>query len=175
MEVVCCERVYYERVNLRLSLTGVYYQHSTSQITIGSESKEKDIALTLLNHACRIQKMSKTNKNIFWVQKYLVSTATEKYLGSTATVATGLIECTNSWIYWMLRRCPWSGHGKTAGEVKLRVCPQTPLACHYPFQDSLVHITHDFYDYDLMTFLKNFCTLRRMGPTNVLQIGPRTC
>ena len=27
--------------------------------------------------------------------------------------ARGDIECSNSWIYWMLRRCPWNGHGKS--------------------------------------------------------------
>jgi len=23
------------------------------------------------------------------------------------------IECSNSWIYWELQRCPWNGHGKS--------------------------------------------------------------
>ena len=25
----------------------------------------------------------------------------------------GGIECSTSWIYWVIRRCPWNGHGKS--------------------------------------------------------------
>jgi len=38
----------------------------------------------------------------------------------------------------------------TAAEVKLGDTPQTPRARHCRFRTSLFHITHDFYDYDLM-------------------------
>jgi len=44
------------------------------------------------------------------------------------------------------------------GEVKLSGIPQDTLVCHYPFRASLFHIAHDFYDYDLMPLLKNFCS-----------------
>jgi len=46
----------------------------------------------------------------------------------------------------------------SAGEVELGgMTPDTPkLVLHLPA--SLFHITHDFYHYVLMTFLKNVCT-----------------
>ena len=76
----------------------------------------------------------------------------------------------------MLRRYPWNGHGKSLLEtLKWGICPQTPLAWHYPFLASLFHITHDFYDYDLMPSSKNSAHTTEWGPTKVLPIGPRTC
>jgi len=46
----------------------------------------------------------------------------------------------------------------SAEEVRLgRMPPDTPRLT-VPLRASLFYITHDFYHYDLMTVLKNFCT-----------------
>jgi len=44
----------------------------------------------------------------------------------------------------------------SCGEVKLRGMSPDTLAWHYSFRASLFHITHDFYDHDLMPLHKNF-------------------
>jgi len=48
----------------------------------------------------------------------------------------------------------------SAGEMKLGgMSPDTPRLA-LPLRVSLFYITHDFYHYDSMTLLKNFCTRR---------------
>ena len=49
-------------------------------------------------------------------------------------------------------------------EVKLGGMPPDTPRLALPLQASLFYITHDFYYYDLMTFLKNFRTRHWMGP-----------
>ena len=50
----------------------------------------------------------------------------------------------------------------SAGEVKPGRCHRHPSLAS-PLRVLLFHITHDFYQYDLM-FLKNFCTRHWVGP-----------
>jgi len=51
----------------------------------------------------------------------------------------------------------------SAGEVKLGGMPPDAPRVALPFQASLFYITHDFYHYDLVTLLKNFCIRHSMG------------
>jgi len=75
----------------------------------------------------------------------------------------GGIEPSNSWIYWVSRRCPWNGHGKSLLERwNWEACLQTPLDWRYSFEPryftSLMIST-------IMTLVKNFCTRHWMGPS----------
>jgi len=53
---------------------------------------------------------------------------------ANSTLAREETLCSNSRIYWVIRRCPSNGHGKSLLERwRWTACPQTPLAWHYPF------------------------------------------
>ena len=87
------------------------------------------------------------------------------------------IMCINAWIHWLLRRWNLFWKGETGG------------ATAQPFRPSLFRITN-FYHYELMLSLKNFCASHwlgprisasnpaphkcfQSGPAQVLPIGPR--
>jgi len=74
----------------------------------------------------------------------------------------GGIECSDSWIYLVLRRCPL----KSAGDMKLGACLQIPLAWYRPT---------DFYHCDLMPTSKISAHATEWSPAKMLPIGPRTC
>jgi len=48
-------------------------------------------------------------------------------------------EYSNSWIYWVLRKCSWNGHGKSPRQNEPEVMPQTPLVWHCHFRTLLFH------------------------------------
>jgi len=87
----------------------------------------------------------------------------------TQYLISDVIECSNSWIYWVLRRCPWMsplerwnwGHA-----------PDLP-AWRHPFRP-FFH-TNDFCQYDLMHLSKLSAHATEWGHAKVLPIGLRTC
>jgi len=57
-------------------------------------------------------------------------------------------------------------------EVKLRGIPPETLAWHCPFRASRFHITHDFYNFDLMAILKFLHTPMSGPPQKFFQSNP---
>jgi len=77
----------------------------------------------------------------------------------TQCLISGGFECSNSWIYWVLLRCPWMS---LLERWNWSHTPDLPSLAS-PFQASLFHI-NDFYQYDLMHLSKLSETRHWMEP-----------
>jgi len=80
------------------------------------------------------------------------------------------IECSISWICWVLWRCPWNGHGKCVGEVQLGGMPPDTPRLALLLRASFFHITHYFYHYDPPQ--KFLHTPLDGAPQKCFQLGP---
>ena len=88
----------------------------------------------------------------------------------TQYLISGGTECSNSWIYCVLRRCLWMSLLERWNWCH---APNLPGLAS-PFQASLCHI-NDFYQYDWMHRSKLSAHATEWGPAKVLPIVPRTC
>jgi len=84
------------------------------------------------------------------------------------------IECGNSWIYWVLRKCCWNGHGNAAVQKWTWDYAAHTSSLALPFSD--LTLSPQLMISMIMSWCpKSFCTNHWVGPAKVLPIGPRTC